>query len=107
VYWRYIEGIIKVNEHFVPIMAWRMAISEGGIITGLLMCAEICSASCSGGMRGWRYIEWQYNEGTLYIDITGKFAVVAVGRCLPDFQITYKDLLKDFFVPDNVCVSSC
>jgi hypothetical protein len=48
-------------------MAWRMAISEGGVITGFLTCVEIGSASCSGGMRGWRYIEWQYNEGTLYI----------------------------------------
>jgi hypothetical protein len=44
-----------------------MAISEGGVITGLSTYAEICSAFCSGGMRGWRYNEWQYNEGTLYI----------------------------------------
>jgi hypothetical protein len=54
-----------VNEHFVPRMAWRMAISEGGVITGFLTCVEIGSASCSGGKRGWRYIEWQYSEGTL------------------------------------------
>jgi hypothetical protein len=47
-------------------MAWRMVISEGGVITGFLTCVEIGSASYSGGMRGWRYIEWQYNEGTLY-----------------------------------------
>jgi hypothetical protein len=67
VYWRYIEGIIKVNEHFVQRMAWRMAISEGGVITGFLTCVEICSATYSGGVRGWRYDEWQYNEGTLYI----------------------------------------
>jgi hypothetical protein len=49
-------------------MAWRMAISEGGVITGFLTCVEIGSASCSGGMRGWRYIEWQYNKGTLYMN---------------------------------------
>jgi hypothetical protein len=51
-------------------MAWRMAISEGGIITGFLTCVEIGSASCSGDMRGWRYIEWQYNDGTLYFKYT-------------------------------------
>jgi hypothetical protein len=56
-----------VDEQFVPRMAWRMAISEGGVITGFLTCVEIGSVSCSGGMQGWRYIEWQYNEGTLYI----------------------------------------
>jgi hypothetical protein len=67
VYWQYIEGIITVNEHFVPRMAWQMAISEGGVIkAGFLTCVEIGSASCSGSMRGWRYIEWQYIDGTLY-----------------------------------------
>jgi hypothetical protein len=47
-------------------MAWRMAISEGGVLAGLLTYAEICSACYSGGMRGWRYNEWQY-IGSLYV----------------------------------------
>jgi hypothetical protein len=57
-----------------------MAISEGGVITGFLTCVEIGSASCSGGMQGWRYIEWQYNEGTLYIEEILKICWKKQGR---------------------------
>jgi hypothetical protein len=44
-----------------------MAINEDGGILGVLAFMEIRSAYYDGGMRVWRYNEWHYTEGTLYI----------------------------------------
>jgi hypothetical protein len=89
-------------------MAWQMAISEGGVITGLLTCAEICSASCSGGMRGWRYIEWQYNEGTLYFrDDFYSFFCKCFEKKDRSYAFKLFSFLLNYLVDRRLCIVNC